>query len=146
MSRSNTLPTFITVANIQDLFWNNNSDLYPTCAPDPAIYTRIEDHFPVFHSPYLGTIILTGEYNHCIYNGVYYFLNKLRVLDVPTEHYEYQLDYDVMMNFLVSGVEVRGTLIKTNREDILEDCLQHTKPILADPIEIKVYDGNKSKK
>lgn len=54
-------------------------------------------------------------------------------MEIP--RYRYQLDYDVMINFIFRGVAVKGTLVKTNREDILEGCLQTTVPILADPIE-----------
>lgn len=44
-----------------------------------------------------------------------------------------------MMNFLNRGVEVKGTIIKTNREDILEGCIQTAVPILADPVIKRVY-------
>lgn len=44
-----------------------------------------------------------------------------------------------MINFMAKGVEVRGTLTKTNRPDILEQCLQTTIPILADPVRKEVY-------
>lgn len=142
MSKAAKLPDFIEVANIKDLFWNNNSDLYPTCVPSE--YITIEKTRPTFLSPYLGTCVLRGEYNHCIFNGTYYFLTKLRVLDIMSEEYEYQLDYDVMINFLNKGVNVKGTLIKTNKEDILEECLQTTVPILSDPVKKKIY-GAKEK-
>lgn len=144
MSKAAKLPDFIEVANIKDLFWNNNSDLYPTCVPSE--YITIEKTRPTFLSPYLGTCVLRGEYNHCIFNGTYYFLTKLRVLDIMSEEYEYQLDYDVMINFLNKGVNVKGTLIKTNKEDILEECLQTTVPILSDPVKKKIYGNRENKK
>lgn len=51
-----------------------------------------------------------------------------------------------MINFMNTSVDVKGTLIRTNREDILEKCLQTTKPVLADPIDSFVcsYDKTKS--
>lgn len=135
MSKSNPLPDFIDVANIRDLFWNNNSDLYPTCVPKQ--FKRIKITRPTFLSPYVGTCVLDGEYNYCRYNGQYFFLSKVEPIDLMMPRYKYQLDYDVMINFMAKGVEVRGTLTKTNRPDILEECLQTTVPILADPIRKK---------
>lgn len=44
-----------------------------------------------------------------------------------------------MVNFMDKGVNVTGTLIKTNRKDILRGCLQTTKAILADPIRKEVF-------
>lgn len=137
MSTNNSIPDFIDVAHIQNLFWNNNSDLYPSCAPTG--YHRIEKTRPVFLSPYTGTCVLSGEFNHCIFNGHYYFLTKMEVIDISTQTYKYQLDYDVMINFLDKGANVTGTLIKTNRKDILRDCLQTTKAILADPIRKETF-------
>lgn len=74
-----------------------------------------------------------------MYNGEYYFLTKLEVLDVTQARYKYQLDYDVVINFMARGVNVTGTLTKTNRPDILEECLQTTIPILSDPIHRQSY-------
>lgn len=139
MSSSSPLPNFIQVANIRDIFWNNNSDLYPTWIPTK--YHKVENTRPTFLSPYLGTCILTGEFNHCLYNGKYYFLTKLEVIDVQTQRYKYQLDYDVMINFMNVGVSVRGTLVKTDRKDILSGCLQTTKAILAEPTKRRDFGG-----
>lgn len=144
MSNNKSLPDFIEVANIKNLFWNNNSDLYPTCVP--TNYITIEKTRPTFYSPYIGTCVLVGEFNHCLYNGNYYFLTKLEVLDVMTSTYKYQLDYDVMINFISAGVNIKGTLIRTDREDILEASLQTTKPILADPVEKKTFTTIKDSK
>lgn len=137
MNRASKLPDFIEVANIRDLYWNNNSDLYPSCVPYG--YHLVEKTRPVFVTPYVATCVLDGEFNHCIYNGEYYFLSKLEILDVEKLRYKYQLDYDVVINFMARGVDVRGTLIKTDRKDILEGCLQTTVPILADPVQKRVY-------
>lgn len=143
MNKSSRLPEFIDVANIRDLFWNNNSDLYPTCVPTQ--YQRVNITRPTFVSPYTGTCVLDGEYNHCLYNGEYYFLTKLEIQDITKARYKYQLDYDVMINFMARGVDVTGTLTKTNRPEILEDCLQTTVPILADPVNKKIYGKTNGK-
>lgn len=132
MSYKEYQPT-IYVANFKNIFWNNNSDLYPSSVPNVSLYTEVQGSRPVFLNPYTASIVLEGTFNHAIYDGLYYKLLKIRVQDVTKDIYEYQMEYDVMLNVLASKCEIKGTLIRTNDPEILEDCLQTTTPILENP-------------
>lgn len=134
----NKYPKFILVANLNNKFWNNNSDTYPTTIPDASLYIKIPKTQPVFISPYTAICVLQGEWNHAIYAGKYYHLIKIEIKDIVKGIYKYQMEYDVMIDFINKGGEIRGTLIKTNNEDILKDTIQTCKQILNNPIRLEI--------
>lgn len=126
----------IRVALFKDIFWNNNSEAYPTTVPDIALFDVYKDPVnPVFISPYEGWIILEGDYNYCVYEGVYYHLRKIRLDDKAKKVIKYQMIYDIMINFISHGGSVFGNIIRTNNIEWLSkpEVLQTTIPFLENP-------------
>lgn len=126
----------LRVALFKDIFWNNNSESYPTTVPTLDLFNVYNQQIePVFISPYEAWIILEGDYNLAFYEGNYYQLKKIRLDDKHRNIIKYQMIYDVMLNFLKIGGTVQGNVIRTNNPKWLEDpeAAQTCIPFLENP-------------
>lgn len=127
----------ITIGRIADKFWDNSSYKQPNTFPIYEKQITLDRVKPSINSFISGDIYLEGgDWNHCIYEGVYYALHIIRALDVKKNRYHYRLEREFWFDVLKLGAIIRGDLSISSDEKLLEANIHKTIGILDNPTKV----------
>lgn len=130
----------LKVANL-NIFWNNGSYETPISHPPLNKFTDKENANLALTTIDIGTVVLEGKWNYAHYKDSYYFLEKIKTLDIDKDIHKYSVIRDLSYELCkLDDLVVYGELNKVTDKEIIKENINLVQPLLSNPADLELID------